>query len=104
MVLCTRPTHKHYKNALIASVSRFFCNTSLWDFSQERKKEIINLFLNPRRSTLENSKEKNAIHNGSENGERTWQGSCNVMNLFIEGYGSSTKTESLLAIKKIQGL
>ena len=51
VVLCTRPTREHYKTALIARVSRFFWNTSLWDFSQERKKEIINPFLNPRRGT-----------------------------------------------------
>ena len=51
MVLCTRPTREHYKTALIARVSRFFWNTSLSDFSQEMKKEIINPFLNLRRGT-----------------------------------------------------
>ena len=52
---------------------------------------------------LENSKEKNAIHNGSEKGERTRQGSCS-MNLFIEGYGSSTITESLCwLLRKFKG-
>ena len=51
MVLCTRPTREHYKTALIAPVSRFFCNTYLWDFSQEMKQDIINPFLNPQRGT-----------------------------------------------------
>ena len=55
---------------------------------------------------MENSKEKKS-DNGSEKEERTTSTvdkvhSCS-MNLFIEGYGSST-IKSLPAIKKIQGL
>ena len=75
MVLCTRPTREHYKTALIARVSRFFCNTSLWDFSQERKKEIINYaFLNPRRGTYGKFQGEKS-DNGSEKEETPRQGS-----------------------------
>ena len=74
MVLCTRPTREHYKTALIARVSRFFCNTSLWDLSQERKKEIINPFLSLRRGTYGKFQGEKS-DNGSEKEERTRQGS-----------------------------
>ena len=43
-VLCTRPTREHHKPTVIARVSGFFCNTSLRDFSQVRKKKLSTRF------------------------------------------------------------
>ena len=97
MVLCTRPTREHYKTALIARVSRFFCNTSLGDFSQERKKEIINpfVFISPTRYLWKIPRRKMRSITGAKKKKELGKVHSYNKNLFIEGYGSSTITESL---------
>ena len=58
------------------------------------KKEIINPFLNPRRGTYGKFQGEKS-DNGNEKEERTRQGPLLQYEPFIEGYGSSTITESL---------
>ena len=74
VALYTRPSREHHITAVVARVSRFFCNTFLWYFSQVRKKEIINPFLNPRRGAYGKLRGEKS-DNGSEKEERTSPGS-----------------------------
>ena len=106
VVLCTRPTREHYKTAGQHACHASFAILPFGTSHKKGKKKLLTRFEIPDAVLMENSKEKKS-DNGSEKEERTTSTvdkvhSCS-MNLFIEGYGSST-IKSLLVIKKIQGL
>ena len=62
------------------------CNTFLWNFSEARKKGIINLFLSPRYGTYGKLHGEES-DNGSEKKKEPGQvHSCGMQYLFVQGY------------------